>query len=112
MQAEGLTNNPASADSGRDLIIGQKMAYAAASLAVGICAFISVLGAEKAVLAIVFGILALRNASVRGQPRLRLARFGILLGVLHIILLLVLLVVFRQEAMRFFEYLNRFQVHR
>ena len=40
------------------LIVGQKLAFAAASLTLGVCAFISLLGVEKANLAIVFGLLA------------------------------------------------------
>jgi hypothetical protein len=86
--------------------------FAAASLTLGVCSFISALGVEKSILAIVFGVLALRNTTPRPGTRLGLARFGILLGILPLALLVVLLAIFRQEAMRFLEYLNRFQVQR
>jgi hypothetical protein len=41
-------------------ILGQKYAFATASLILGISSFVSLLGLEKAILAIVFGWLALR----------------------------------------------------
>ncbi len=112
MQDHDSTGNLIHANPSRDLIVGQKLAFAAASLTLGVCSFISALGVEKAVLAIVFGVLALRNTTARPQTRLGLARFGILLGILHVTLLVVLLIIFRQETMRFLEYLNRFQVQR
>jgi hypothetical protein len=42
-------------------ILGQKYAFATASLILGISSFVSLLGLEKAILAIVFGWLALRR---------------------------------------------------
>jgi len=92
-----------------DLIRGQRLAFAGASLALGICSFISLLGAEKAVLAIVFGLLSLRRASGQTIAAGR-ARLGIVLGVLQIVLILVLLIAFHSEVMRFFEAVERFQL--
>ncbi len=85
------------------------MAFAAASVTLGICAFISLLGVEKAILAIVFGVLAMKNGGACPAKRLGLARFGVLLGILHILLVAVLLTLFREEVMRFFEFMERFQ---
>jgi hypothetical protein len=42
-------------------ILGQKYAYATASLILGLLCFVNLAGLEKAVLAIVFGVLALRS---------------------------------------------------
>ncbi len=42
------------------LILGQKYAFATASLILGICSYVNLLGLEKPILAIVFGWLALR----------------------------------------------------
>ena len=42
------------------LILGQKYAFATASLILGICSFVNLLGLEKPILAIIFGWLALR----------------------------------------------------
>src|SRR5688572_21570338 len=43
------------------LILGQKYAFATASLILGICSFVNLLGLEKPILAIIFGFLALRT---------------------------------------------------
>lgn len=94
---------------GPDLIAGQKLALAGASLALGVCSFISLLGMEKAILAIVFGLLAMRNGSGRPATRLAWARFGVILGVLQIVLVLGLLIAFREQVMRFFEFMERFE---
>ncbi len=108
MQANDSGQNHSYISQGRDLIVGQKLAFAAASLTLGICSFISLLGMEKAILAIVFGVLAMRNGKSLRVGRLGLARFGLALGILHIVLIIVLLVVFREELMRVLEYLERF----
>ena len=44
-------------------VLGQKYAFATAALLLGIISFISMLGVEKAVLAIVFGWLAMSRTS-------------------------------------------------
>jgi hypothetical protein len=100
------------AGASSDLVIGQKLAYAAASLAMGLCAFVSLLGMEKAILAIIFGVLALRNGTARLPARLGLARFGVVLGILQIVLVLAMLLVFHDQVLRFFEHLERFQLRR
>jgi hypothetical protein len=112
MQTDNPAGNNVPSDPGQNVLIGQRLAFAAASLAIGICSFISALGIEKAVLAIVFGALALKNAPPHGNARLRLARFGIVLGIVYIVLLVILLIVFREQAMRFLDYVGRFQAHR
>ena len=43
------------------LIVGQKYAFATASLILGIFSFVNLLGLEKPILAIIFGWLALRT---------------------------------------------------
>lgn len=93
----------------RQLLMGQKVAFAAASLAVGVCCFINLLGMEKAALAIVFGVLALKNGAGRVPIRRGFARFGIGLGVLQIVLVITALVLFWDDVMRFFEFVERFQ---
>jgi hypothetical protein len=45
-------------------VLGQKYAYATASLILGLLCFVNLAGLEKAVLAIVFGVLALRSRPV------------------------------------------------
>ena len=109
MNTHDSTNNVIYSNHGQDLIIGQKLAFSAASLTLGICSFISLLGMEKAILAIIFGVLAMRNSNARPAMRLGFARSGVVLGVLQIVLVAVLLIVFREEVMRFFEFLERFE---
>lgn len=109
MHADDSANNAGSSDQGQDLIIGQKLGFAAASLTLGVCSFISLLGVEKAILAIVFGALAMKNSRHVPRKRLGLARFGVVLGVLHIALIAVLFIVFREDVMRLFEVLERFE---
>ena len=109
MQTLDLNQQNEEPGSQNDLIRGQRLAFAGASLALGICSFISLLGVEKAILAIVFGVLALRNAPGRPMAHGR-ARLGIVLGGLQIALVLALLVVFHDDVMRFFESMERLQV--
>lgn len=82
--------------------LGQKTAFAFASLLLGIASFLHLLGVEKAFLAIAFGVWAVR------PPRLRLrmgwARAGIVLGCLMIIALLVVIIAYHGQVA---EVLNR-----
>ena len=109
MESRDSIHNVAEPSAPGDLVTGQKLAFATASLVVGISAFVSLAGMEKAILAIVFGALALRNGAHRLTARANLARFGIVLGILQIVLVLVLLAVFHDRVMAFFEHLERFQ---
>ena len=52
-------NNP---ETNQHVILGQKYAYATASLLLGISCFVSLIGLEKAILAIIFARLALKSA--------------------------------------------------
>ena len=62
-------------------VLGQKYAYATASLILGLLCFVNLAGLEKAVIAIVFGVLALRNRPVPALVQRRAwARAGIALG--------------------------------
>jgi hypothetical protein len=74
-------------------VLGQKYAFATASLVCGIACYVSLLGLEKAVLALVFGWLALRPhpAPVLGEHR-GWAKTGVVLGVIPWILVPALLV--------------------
>lgn len=109
MQALDLNPRNEETDPRNDLVRGQRLAFAGASLVLGICSFISLLGVEKAILAIVFGVLALRNHPGRPIAGGR-ARLGIVLGALQIVLILLLLVFFHSEVMRFFESVERLQL--
>lgn len=61
-------------------VLGQKYAYATASLILGLLSFLNLAGMEKAALAIVFGALALGSQSPALVQRRVWAKTGIALG--------------------------------
>ena len=62
-------------------VLGQKYAYATASLILGLLCFVNLAGLEKAVVAIVFGVLALRSQPVPALAQRRAwAKAGVALG--------------------------------
>ncbi len=68
-------------------VLGQKYAYATASLTVGLLCFLNLAGLEKAVMAIVFGVLALRRQPAPALVQRRAwARAGVALGAAVIVL--------------------------
>jgi hypothetical protein len=93
------TNEVQTKDS---LILGQKYAYATISLILGISCFVNLVGLEKAILAVVFGCLALR---AKPAPTLKehrnWAKTGVILGV--VALLFVPLVIILN-----FDYIREF----
>lgn len=72
-------------------VLGQKYAYATASLVLGVASFVNLVGIEKGILAIVFGVLALRQLP---GPALGIRRtwgkLGVLFGALQIVLIVVI----------------------
>jgi len=84
---------PNGTDSQTHTVLGQKYAFATASLVCGIACYISLLGLEKAVLALLFGWLALRSnpAPVLGEHR-GWAKTGVVLGLIPWMLVPALLV--------------------
>jgi hypothetical protein len=74
-------------------VLGQKFAFASASLLLGIASYISLLGLEKGILAVIFGILALKARPLPSLDRRRAwGKVGIALGAFHLALVLVVLV--------------------
>jgi len=75
-------------DRARDAaVLGQKYAYATASLTLGLLCFVNLAGLEKAVLAIVFGMMALgRRPAPDLVQRRAWAKTGIALGTALIVL--------------------------
>ena len=75
-------------------VLGQKYAFATASLLLGIASFISLLGLEKGLLAVIFGILALKAQPLPLLAKRRAwAKTGVALGVVHVALVLVIVLV-------------------
>lgn len=74
-------------------VLGQKYAFATVSLVLGISCFVNLLGLEKAILAIVFGWMALKAAPAPALTEHRLwAKAGIVLGILPLIILPTVLI--------------------
>lgn len=89
-------------------VLGQKYAYATVSLVLGICCFFSLLGLEKAILAIVFGWLALKAAPAPKLEKHRLwAKFGIAFGVLMLIILPSIIILNFDRVTEFIEVLSK-----
>ena len=92
----------------RALIVGQKYAFATASLVLGIFCFVNLLGLEKPILAIVFGWLALRS---KPEPKLTQHRIwaqaGVVLGSIILIVVPVLIIINFDRLREFVEILSR-----
>lgn len=79
-------------------VLGQKYAFATASLLLGLASFVSLLGLEKALLALAFGYLALKQAPAPALVERRAwARVGVALGAAMLVFVPTLLLVFRDR---------------
>lgn len=92
------------------LILGQKYAFATASLILGIFSFVNLLGLEKPILAIIFGFLALRT---KPEPQLiehRVwAKTGVVLGTIVLIILPTLIILNLHRLREIYEILSKLQ---
>src|SRR5829696_4014509 len=90
------------------LILGQKYAFATASLILGIFSFVNLLGLEKPILAIIFGWLALRTTP---EPRLTehrvWAKAGVVLGTIILIVVPTLIILNLNRLREFIEVLSK-----
>ena len=69
------------------IVLGQKYAYATISLILGLACFINLAGLEKALLAVIFGWMALKSTPAPALKARRLwAKTGVVLGALMLIL--------------------------
>ncbi len=81
-------------------ILGQKYAYATIALILGIFCFINLAGMEKAILAIIFAVLALRKTPAPVlQERRVWAKAGLVLG-LSVIIIVPIVIIFFFERLR------------
>jgi hypothetical protein len=88
------------------LILGQKYAFATASLILGIMSFVNLLGLEKPILAIIFGWLALRTSPAPPLKEHRVwAKTGVTLGTIILIVVPVLIIVNFNRLQQFVEVL-------
>lgn len=74
---------------------GRSEGLATAAMALGVLSFIQLLGAEKALLAIVLGLIALRG--VGSQASRRRGWVAIVLGAVYLVVTAVALLLFRDQ---------------
>lgn len=75
-------------ESHASIVLGQKYAYATISLVLGLACFINLAGMEKALLALIFGWLALKATPAPALKARRLwAKTGVVLGTLVLIVI-------------------------
>ncbi|HEY3037973.1 MAG TPA: hypothetical protein VGJ66_04505 [Pyrinomonadaceae bacterium] len=75
-------------ESQAPIVLGQKYAYATISLILGLACFINLAGLEKALLAVIFGWLALKSTPAPALKARRLwAKTGVVLGSLVLIVI-------------------------
>ena len=94
--------------SRESLILGQKYAFATASLLLGICSFVNLFGLEKPILAIIFGWLALRQKPAPQLTEHRTwAKAGVTLGTIILIVLPVLIILNLDRLREFIDILSK-----
>ena len=80
------------------VVLGQKYAFATASLVLGAASFMSLFGMEKAILAMIFAWLALKSEPTpQLEERRTWGKIGLGLGLLQVIVVSTLLILFRNE---------------
>lgn len=79
--------------------MGDKSKVAIASLAMGIACFLNLFGIEKALAAIVFGWLGLKEVEAEQKAGKKLAYAGMILGTAYIVTITVLLIIYGPEFM-------------
>ena len=90
------------------LILGQKYAFATASLILGIFSFVNLLGLEKPILAIIFGWLALRTRPAPQLTEHRVwANAGVVLGSIVLIVVPTLIILNLDRLREFIEVLSK-----
>jgi len=89
-------------------VLGQKYAFATASLIMGIACYVNLLGLEKAIVAILFGWMALRaNPAPKLVSRRGWGIAGIVLGAVLLVLVPLLLLLNLDRITEFLDALSR-----
>ena len=79
--------NQSNTESQAHIVLGQKYAYATISLIMGLACFINLVGLEKALLAVIFGWLALKSSPAPVLKARRVwAQTGVTLGILMLLI--------------------------
>ncbi|HEV7684745.1 MAG TPA: hypothetical protein VGO68_21725 [Pyrinomonadaceae bacterium] len=82
-----------SQESQAHTVLGQKYAYATVSLVLGLACFVNLAGLEKAILAVIFGWLALKSAPAPALKTRRVwAQTGVVLGGLVLVVVPIIII--------------------
>ncbi len=92
--------------TGKAYDVGRRVGFGISALALGLVTFLSLLGAEKAILAIALGALAVRGSDLSPLSR-RLGSAAIALGVVFLLTVGVVLVAFWGQAVEFVRLLQQ-----
>ncbi len=93
------------------VVLGQRYAYATVCLVLGITCYMHFLGMEKAILAIIFGVLALKpNPAPPLQDRRTWAKAGIVLAVIMLIAVPTTLLIFWERMDLVIDAFRKLQV--
>jgi hypothetical protein len=85
---------------------GRRVGFGISALVLSLVGFLSLLGAEKAILAIVLGALAIRGSG-QGALARRLGVIAICLGIVYLLTIVVVLIVFRGQVLEFVQMLHK-----
>jgi uncharacterized BrkB/YihY/UPF0761 family membrane protein len=85
---------------------GRRVGFGVSALALSLVTFLTLLGAEKAILAIALGALAVRGNDPSPTSR-RLGSVAIVLGIVFLLTVGVVLVVFWDQAVEFVRLLQQ-----
>ena len=92
------------------VVLGQKYAFATVALVLAISSFISLLGMEKSILAIIFAWLALRpEPAPQLTERRRWGKVALALGIIHLILIPLLVLLNIEKIREVLELLRTLQ---
>jgi hypothetical protein len=95
-------------EANESTVLGQKYAFATVSLILGISCFVSLLGLEKAILAIVFGWMALRAEPLPALKEHRVwAKAGVVLGILPLVLIPIILILNYERVKEIIDVLSK-----
>ena len=90
------------------IVLGQKYAYATISLILGISCFVNLIGMEKAILAVVFGWMALKSTPAPVLKERRVwAKTGFVLGALMLVVVPTIILLNLDRLSIFIEALRR-----
>ncbi len=85
---------------------GRRVGFGISALVLSLVGFLSMLGAEKAILAIVLGALAIRGSG-HGTLARRLGLIAICLGTAFLLTMVVVLIVFRGQVLELIQTLQK-----